>query len=248
MTKKIAILISIVMFLTVSIMAQSKLAGNWMLVSMTDEQGKEISLPKTPEITMTFDKGKLSTRVCNYISGKYTAGKKSIKINFTGSTLMACLELSVERDFQRLGKLATTFSVTNNELILSGKKNKPTLKFKRKIDEQAKSLNGKWKLISMVLEKDMAIVLPEKAITLNINKNKIGGNGGCNSYGGNFSQKGKTIKFSEILSTKMWCDNSPTESQYLNALGKSVNYKLINEQLILTDEKKENTLVFEEIK
>lgn len=236
------------MFLTVSAMAQSKLAGSWTLVSMTDEQGKEVALPKTPEITMTFDKGKLNARVCNYISGKYTAGKKSIKIEFTSSTLMACLEMTVEREFQRLGKLVTTFSVTDNELILLGKKNKPTLKFKRKIDEQANSLNGKWKLISMVLEKDMAIALPEKVITLNISKNKIGGNGGCNSYGGNFLQKGKTVKFSQILSTKMWCDNSPTESQYLNALGKSVNYKLINEQLILTDEKKENTLVFEEVK
>ncbi|MBX7170679.1 MAG: META domain-containing protein [Pyrinomonadaceae bacterium] len=248
MKKKIAILISIVLVLSVSVIAQSKLAGSWLLVSMTDEQGKEISLPKTPEITMTFDKGKIGARVCNNISGKYSAGKKSIKIDFTMSTLMACLEITVERDFERLAELATTYSIINNELILSGKKNKPILKFKKKIDEEAKILSGKWKLISMVLEKDMAIPLSEKPITLNISKNKIGGNGGCNSYGGDFLQKGKTVKFSRILSTKMWCDNGVIESQYLNALGKSVSYRFINEQLILTDEKKENTLVFEEIK
>lgn len=248
MIKKILILISIAMILTVSVTAQSKLAGSWTLVSMTDEQGKEIPLPKTQGITMTFDKGKINAKVCNYISGKYSAGKKSIKIDFTSSTLMACLELTVERDFERLGELATTYSVVNNELILSGKKNKPILKFKKKVDEEAKILSGKWKLISMVLEKDMAIQLSEKPITLNISKNKIGGNGGCNSYGGDFLQKGKTVRFSRILSTKMWCDNGVIESQYLNALGKSVSYRFINEQLIVTDEKKENTLVFEKIK
>ena len=110
------------MILTVSATAQSKLAGSWTLVSMTDEQGKEISLPKTQGITVTFDKGKINAKVCNYISGKYSAGKKSIKIDFTSSTLMACLELTVERDFERLGELATTYSVVNNELICQVKR------------------------------------------------------------------------------------------------------------------------------
>lgn len=42
MTKKIAILISIFMFLTFSTFAQNQLKGEWNLVSMTDENGAEI--------------------------------------------------------------------------------------------------------------------------------------------------------------------------------------------------------------
>lgn len=89
--------------------------------------------------------------------------------------------------------------------------------------------------------------LPAKPITLNIVKDKIGGNGGCNSYGGSFSQTGKTVKFSDIFSTKMWCeDSSPTESKYFAALEKSVNFELKDDELILTDAKKENRLVFKQ--
>lgn len=244
MTKKIAILLSVLMFLTLSAVGQNQLKGEWQLISLADENGMDISLPEKYGMGVNFVGPSVFIRSCNSMSGKYSADKKSIKITkIIITTMKLCPEPEKERAFRKLLKMADTYSIKKNELILLGKNNKPTLKFKRKVDEKAVSINGKWQLVSMKRDGTF-IPLPEKAIALNIDKNKIGGNGGCNTYGGSFSQTGKTVKFSEIFSTKMWCDNAPPENQYFQTLEESVYYELKNGQLILTDEKKENTLVF----
>lgn len=245
MKKKIAILISIFMFLTVSAFAQNQLKGEWTLVSMNDENGTEISLPNKFNIRMNFAGSVLNIWSCNNISGKYSAGKKTIKITLSRTTAKHCSGIDKEQTFNKLLKMANKFSVKNGELILSGKDSKPTLIFKRKTDEKTVGLNGKWQLISMKLGKALPIQLPAKSITLSIDKDKIGGNGGCNAYGGSFSQTGKNVKFSEVFSTKMWCeDSSPIENKYFDALGKSVNFELDGDELILTDAKNENQLIF----
>ncbi|NJM54373.1 MAG: META domain-containing protein [Blastocatellia bacterium] len=66
----------------------------------------------------------------------------------------------------------------------------------------------------------------EREILLNIEKDKIGGNGGCNSYGGNVAMKGNTIRFFNIISTKMFCEGS-IENQYFAALEKTTSFELI---------------------
>jgi heat shock protein HslJ len=245
MTKKILILLTLLIFLTISTFAQNQLKGEWTLVSMTDENGTEISLPQKYGIGVNFVGPSLFIRSCNSMSGKYSAGKKTIKISKIITTLKACSEAEKEIVFSRLLRSANTYSVKQGELTLSAKNNKSALTFKRKTNETRVGLNGKWQLVSMKLGNNLPIKSFVKPITLNIDKDKIGGNGGCNSYGGSFSQTGNTVKFSDIFSTKMWCDgSSPTESIYFDALGKSVNYELNDDELILTDAKKDNFLIF----
>lgn len=245
MTKKIAILISIFMFLTVSAFAQNQLKGEWTLVSMTDENGTEISLPIKYGMGINFVGSSIYVRSCNSMSGKYSAGKKKIKITKLITTLKACDEAEKENTFSSLLRSANTYSIKKGELTLFGKNKKSGLVFKRKTNETTTGLNGKWQLISMKIGKALPMQLPVKPITLNVDKDKIGGNGGCNGYGGNFSQTGKTVKFSEIFSTKMWCeDSSPTENKYFDALGKSVKFEMDGDELILTDAKNENQLIF----
>jgi heat shock protein HslJ len=244
MMKKILILLTLLSFLTTSAFSQKQLKGEWTLVSMSDENGAEISLPQKYRMGINFVSPAVYVRSCNSMSGKYSAGKKTIKFTKIITTLKACSEAEKEIAFSRLLRLANTYSVKQGELTLSDKNNKSALTFKRNTNETRVGLNGKWQLISMKLEKGLPIQLPVKPITLNIDKDKIGGNGGCNSYGGSFSQTGKTVKFSDIFSTKMWCDNSPTENLYFDALGKSVNFELKDDELILTDAKRENWLIF----
>lgn len=244
MTKKTLILLTLLSLLTISGAAQNQLKGEWTLVSMIDEKGAEISLPEKYGMGVNFVGLAVYVRSCNSMSGKYSTGKKTIKITKIITTLKACAELEKEIAFSRLLRSANTYSVKKSELILSGKNNKSTLTFKRKTNEKRVGLNGKWQLVSMKIGKALPVQLPVKSITLNIDKEKIGGNGGCNAYGGSFSQTGKTVKFSDIFSTKMWCDNSPIENQYFAALGKSVNFELEEDELILTDAKRENWLIF----
>lgn len=233
------------MFLTVSAFAQNQLKGEWTLVSMSDQNGAEISLPQKYVMGVNFVGSNIYIRSCNSMSGKYSAGKKNIKITKIITTLKACDEAEKEQSFSSLLKSANTYSIKKGELTLFSKNKKSTLKFERKTNETTTGLNGKWQLISMKVGKALPIQLPAKPITLNIDKDKIGGNGGCNAYGGSFSQTGKTVKFSEIFSTKMWCeDSSPIENKYFDALGKSVNFQIDNDDLILTDAKNENQLIF----
>jgi putative lipoprotein len=245
MTKKILILLTLLSLLTISAVAQNQLKGEWTLVSMSDENGEDISLPQKYGMGINFVRPSVYVRSCNSMSGKYSAGKNNIKITKIITTMKLCSEAEKEQAFSSLLKSANTYSVKQGELTLSAKNNKSALKFKRKTNEKKVSLNGKWQLISIKLGNNLPIPLPAKPITLNIDKDKIGGNGGCNTYGGSFSQTGKTLKFSDIFSTKMWCeDSSPTENRYFDALGKSVNFELNNDELILTDVKRENVLIF----
>lgn len=226
-------------------MAQNQLKGEWTLVSMTDENGSEISLPQKYGMGINFVSPAVYIRSCNSMSGKYSAGRKNIKFTRLITTLKVCQEAEKENTFSGLLRSANTYSVKKGELILSGKNSKSALIFKRKTNEKTVGLNGKWQLVSMKLGKALPMELPAKPITLNIDKDKIGGNGGCNTYGGSLLQTGKIVKFSDIFSTKMWCeDSSPTESKYFAALEKSVNFELRDDELILTDAKNENQLIF----
>jgi heat shock protein HslJ len=67
--------------------------------------------------------------------------------------------------------------------------------------------------------------LPTKAqATMNFDgDNKIGGKSFCNSYGGAVTINDNAIKFDQIFSTKMYCDEvSEAENNYLSDL-QSVN-------------------------
>ncbi len=63
---------------------------------------------------------------------------------------------------------------------------------------------------------------------------RVGGNGGCNGFGGDYTLKGKQIKFGRMLSTMMYCEHgSQTEKAYLAALGKVDAYKIEGDKLYL---------------
>jgi heat shock protein HslJ len=85
---------------------------------------------------------------------------------------------------------------------------------------QAQDFLGKWKLTSLVSENEV-VYSTKKNVTLNINKDgKLGGNGGCNAYGGSYEfEKPNKIKISDIISTKMYCEEtSPLENSYFGIL------------------------------
>lgn len=70
--------------------------------------------------------------------------------------------------------------------------------------------------------------VPAKEISLNFNTlNTISGNGGCNTYGGQYMISGtKAIKFTSVYSTKMACDNLEQENAYFQALNNADAYEL----------------------
>ncbi len=82
---------------------------------------------------------------------------------------------------------------------------------------------------------DGASVSAEKAfIKFDETKNSVGGNGGCNGFGGNLVKNGNQIKISEIISTKMFCEaTQEIENKFLGNLDRVTKYQIIDGKLLL---------------
>lgn len=80
----------------------------------------------------------------------------------------------------------------------------------------------------------------EKAfIRFDDEKNSAGGNGGCNGFGGDLEKKGNTIKISNVISTKMFCENgSDIENKFFANLDSVNKYEIKNGKLFLMGKNK----------
>ena len=79
-------------------------------------------------------------------------------------------------------------------------------------------------------------------ISFDVAAKKFSGNGGCNQINGNYSLDKKEIKFAEVLSTKMSCNDIEFENTFLSALGSVDRYEVRGSDLVLK-KKKETLLV-----
>lgn len=101
------------------------------------------------------------------------------------------------------------------------------------------SLDGtRWVLTSMTRDGADAPPVSGSNVTLNFEANgQVGGNAGCNSYGGSYETRGSNITFLNVVSTLMACaDQAVTdqESAYLNALNLAATYQLASDNLTIT--------------
>ena len=69
--------------------------------------------------------------------------------------------------------------------------------------------------------------------------NTVSGSTGCNKLKGSFELSNENlIKFSPLATTKMACAGDNVESKFLDALSKADNWRIINDQLLLSNGKK----------
>lgn len=108
-------------------------------------------------------------------------------------------------------------------------------------------LTGKnWKLISLN-ENSVSSDAKQPFMVLNKNDNTVFGNTGCNSFFGTFELLGENgIKFSPLGMTKMACIGENPEQEFVEILGKTNNYSLTINKLILKDISGTNLATFTE--
>src|SRR5690606_11731792 len=79
--------------------------------------------------------------------------------------------------------------------------------------------------------------LEQPFIKLTSNDNGVGGNGGCNSFGGTFTLKDdQHIEFSQMMATMRYCEGSSIENVFMANLQKAVSYTIVNGELTFKDE------------
>lgn len=99
-----------------------------------------------------------------------------------------------------------------------------------------------WELVSL----GDALTVPGTNVTLSFEKDNLGGNGGCNSYGGEFKIKGDKLTIGSVYSTEMYCEAEgimDQEARYFQLLSSVESFSIAGEELILTNTDGE-TLVF----
>lgn len=96
----------------------------------------------------------------------------------------------------------------------------------------------KWSLKKIYDSSGVTEVDSKAFIKFHETKQSAGGNGSCNNFGSNFKLEGKTIRFSNIFSTKMYCDGvQPTEDAFFRQLANVNRFKIKEKKLILYRDK-----------
>ncbi len=108
----------------------------------------------------------------------------------------------------------------------------------RYITHDAMAYEGQWKL-TRLNDQAFSAANQQETPMLNIQSgdHTINGTTGCNRLNGTYKVAGDSIRFDEIVTTKMACKGD-TENQFLKALRKVNLYKVEDEQLMLMDDEK----------
>jgi heat shock protein HslJ len=92
-------------------------------------------------------------------------------------------------------------------------------------------------------------ILPGTTITLIENDGRLGGNGGCNSYGGEYTLQGQQVSIKEVAATVMGCTTpegiGTQEDTYFTTLREVVSFEITNDQLRLLNTAGEAILVYQ---
>ncbi|MDX9992753.1 MAG: META domain-containing protein [Anaerolineales bacterium] len=102
-----------------------------------------------------------------------------------------------------------------------------------------------WNLVEIAGQPVLADATP----TLVFEDGQAGGNGSCNTFGGEYQQSGNSLTFGTMISTLMYCEGfSDQETAYLTALSESATYQIKADRLTIFNAAGEEILAFEQAK
>jgi heat shock protein HslJ len=105
----------------------------------------------------------------------------------------------------------------------------------------------RWTLASYAQDGRFVTVGPEAGVTLEFAQNRVGGQTGCNSFGGSYTQDGTRLRMGPLVQTLMACPDEAQnrlERTYLLALSQARSFRLEGNALRLDNETGRTLLVF----
>ena len=209
--------------------------GVWELASIHSVQNINDEFPDQLP-TLIFDINEPLKAFGNDGCSKYRANflfKSKNKIQIKTEVIEKAVCENINSDLY-LNTLKQANSINLSENILKINTQTDTLKFYKV------SLEGKWFLTKInTVKKKVADLYPYKKpfINIDIRNNSIKGFTACNSINATMLLHQKNISFSEINSTKMFCDQTDTK-ELTAALVKVTDYELKGTNLILLEKNK----------
>jgi heat shock protein HslJ len=75
-------------------------------------------------------------------------------------------------------------------------------------------ITGEWKLVSYGDAADPTPAIPDRDTSIKFESNgQVGGNFGCNSFGGDYETSGDTVTFKSVASTMMYCEETSAQEE-----------------------------------
>ena len=173
----------------------------WELQSLN---GMDIEDPS--QYTLLFTDDSVSIKAdCNMVGADLTVNPFNIETTFT--TLVLCAEGSLESDFLVALNAVTMMTVENGELILQSTDGQ--LRFVPPVIDDIE-----W-TVTQVTYDDMMIDLDGSELyTLQINGDRVQMTLACNNGMGNVTLQGAVLEFTEIASTRAFCQDNPLDGIY----------------------------------
>lgn len=183
---------------------------------------------------------------CNRMFGKVSIDRKRIEFSQVGTTRMMCpqiLRSPSEAEFLESLQNASSYTIKQAELILKNRSGRKLLRFTRVIKlppvvdtpHQSKLGERKWILESI---KGVGAVVPKGEIFVSFDtaKSGIGGNSGCNVFGGEYSVSGSKIEIKELISTMRACvedGRMSVERRLYDGFRTATRFEIRDEKLFL---------------
>ena len=114
--------------------------------------------------------------------------------------------------------------------------------------KSSETIQGEWKLISHRSGPNQIPAVVDVGASIEFDpEGRMSGNVGCNSFGGDYTVDGNTIKFGAIMSTEMFCEGpvGGQESAVLSVLQESTTFVIDGNMMTITSSNGDASIVLE---
>jgi len=174
---------------------------------------------------------------CNRMFGGITSNEK-LKFGAVGMTRMACAEdevNNVESGFMtELAKITAIKENGSTLEMLDG--SRVALTFKSSFAGSATKLEDKKWVLESIKGVDLGLSKELPFVNFDAKANSLGGNTGCNVFGGSMQLTGSKFDASKMISTMRACmedDKMSIERQLLDSLDKTDNFEIKDGKLFM---------------
>jgi heat shock protein HslJ len=112
--------------------------------------------------------------------------------------------------------------------------------------EGSPSIEGQWALVSYGPVSGQISAMTDVETNIEFTNGQMGGNVGCNGFGGEYTVEGGTIAFGPVMSTMMFCEEiAEQESGTLAVFQESAKFVLDGDKLTITSADGASMIVLE---
>ena len=231
--------------------ARTNIIGKWMLNRLND---KPISRSvQVPSMEIDLNQMRVSgSGGCNkYFGAIEKLTTNMIQFGEIASTKMACFNNDIERDYHKVFSTVKTYLVEGDNLTFYNATGNKILSYTKQEDkankkEQAtdRRIHDIWAAVRIDGNPiNRMVTIPR--LEINLTKNKIFGNDGCNEYSGAITEVSDTqLKFGRLAATRKLCQNMEVTNRFNEAMSNVASYQLKGLNLILLDNKGKEVLAF----